>query len=104
MPNWSGHATWQLSDPQGQPRTFHHEPRLTYVDFNALRNAALLGVGIALLLEDGCRQDVAEGRLVEVLPNWTTPFGTSYLAFTSKRGMRPSVRTLVDFIAAGYRF
>ena len=104
MPNWSGHSTWHLTDPQGEPRTFRDEPRLTYVDFDAMRNAALLGVGIALMLEAGCRPDVTEGRLVELLPNWTTPCGTVYLALTSKHGMRPSVRALIDFIAAGYRF
>ncbi len=103
MPDWTGHDTWHFTSSKGEVRAFRHEPRLTYVDFAAQRVAALSGVGVGLLLETACRQDVAEGRLVKLLPDWTTRDGTIHLAFTSKRGLRPAVRALIDFLANGYR-
>ncbi len=102
MPNWSGHDTWHFVDPAGAARVFHHEPRLTYVDFGALHKAALMGIGVGLLLESECRANIAAGRLVELLPDWSSREGTIYLVFTSKRGLRPGVRALIDFLVDGY--
>jgi DNA-binding transcriptional LysR family regulator len=45
------------------------------------------------------REDVAAGRLVELVPGWTPKCGIVHAIFASRRGLLPSVRTLIDFLA-----
>src|ERR1700733_2530096 len=53
-----GEITWAFSGPDGAQRTVRHEPRLTCVDFRALRDAAVAGLGVALLPEHTCRSEL----------------------------------------------
>ena len=39
------------------------------------------------------------GRLVHVLPQWQPRSGIVHAVFPSRRGLLPSVRTLLDFLA-----
>jgi DNA-binding transcriptional LysR family regulator len=71
----------------------------------AVRDAALDGIGIALLPTFAIGPDVASGRLVRLLPEWTThgTFGDSLTAhFIADRHLTPKIRTLVDFLAGHY--
>jgi len=67
-----------------------------------LRAAALAGLGVALLPEDSCVEDVRRGALVHVLPQWSTPEGVVHLVFTTTRGMLPAVRAFVDHFAQAF--
>ena len=53
-------------------------------------NAALAGLGSALLPGYLCSAALADGRLVRVLPAWTpqTSFGTRIIAFAPPERMR----------------
>jgi DNA-binding transcriptional LysR family regulator len=64
-----------------------------------LRAAAL---GVALLPEDSCVDDVRRGALIRVLPQWSTPEGVVPLVFTTTRGMLPAVRAFVDHFAQAF--
>lgn len=71
----------------------------------AVRDAALDGIGIALLPTFAIGPDVASGRLVRLLPEWTAhgTFGESLTAhFIADRHLTPKIRTLVDFLAGHY--
>ncbi len=91
---------WTLIDPAGEEMVVTHEPRLAASAFPVLREAAMAGVGIALLPDAACAQALGEGRLVQILPEWTARRGIVHLVFTSRRGLLPSVRTVLDFLAA----
>lgn len=93
---------WQLIGPDGQAREVVHEPVLACGDFTILRNAALAGLGIALLPDQVCSEELDGGRLVQVLPDWSTPFGTIHMVFGARRGLLPAVRALIDHIVAEY--
>jgi DNA-binding transcriptional LysR family regulator len=41
-------------------------------------------------------------RLVGVLPEWRGLQGIVHLVFTTRRGLPPAVRTLIDHLAAGF--
>jgi len=56
-------------------------------------------VSTALLPRAICRTELASGQLVQVLPDWAAPEGIVHLVFTSRRGMLPSVRAVIDFAA-----
>jgi DNA-binding transcriptional LysR family regulator len=48
------------------------------------------------------RDDLAAGRLIDVLPDWAPRAGIIHAAFSSRRGLLPSVRALLDFLGAAY--
>lgn len=90
---------WRLDGPRGAVAAIPHQPRLVTDDMTALRLAAVAGVGIVqlpmMLLDDEARA----GSLVKVLPEWTSKGGVVHAVFASRRGLLPSVRQLIDFLA-----
>jgi LysR substrate binding domain-containing protein len=64
-----------------------------------LRSLAEQGVGITLLPETLCAQQVRDGTLEVVLPQWRLPQGIFHAVFASRRGLLPAVRVFIDFLA-----
>jgi DNA-binding transcriptional LysR family regulator len=106
----SGHVTlsmseddvrqrWELHGPDGEVRRVELMPRLSGSDFPMLRSIAEQGVGITLLPETMCAQQVRDGTLEVVLPQWRLPQGIFHAVFASRRGMLPAVRVFIDFLA-----
>ncbi len=91
---------WTLIGPDGREESYVHEPRLAATDFAILHYAALDGLGVAFLPELQSRLSVAEGRLVLLLPEWHSREATVHLVYTSRRGMLPGVRAVIDFAAS----
>lgn len=97
-----GSHEWRLDGPNGASATVPHEPRFVTEDMMALRLAALRGVGVLQLPTMVVKRDLLEGTLVDVLPDWAPPTGIIHAVFPSRRGLLPSVRALLDFLAAEY--
>jgi len=76
-----------------------HHPRLITDDIAVLREATLAGVGVAQLPTVMIWEDIRAGRLVHVLPQWQPRSGIVHAVFPSRRGLLPSVRALLDFLA-----
>lgn len=93
---------WRLDGPDGATAIVRHRPRLVTEDMVALRLAALNGVGICQLPTMVVRQDLKDGTLVDVLPDWGPKAGIIHAAFPSRRGLLPSVRALLDFLGAEF--
>jgi len=96
-------GTWQLTGENGDISSVSVEPRLASGSFDILMAAACQGAGIALLPANYCREAIATGALVRVLPEWSGTDGILHLVFVSRRGMLPSVRAVIDFAAAALR-
>jgi DNA-binding transcriptional LysR family regulator len=94
-----GLERWPLGNDAGEQVEVLHEPKLSASAFPILRQAALGGVGIALLPEYACRDDLESGALVQILPAWRMAEGILHLVFTSRRGLLPGVRATLDFLA-----
>ena len=64
-----GEIVWEFIGPEGEARSIRHEPRMTCVDFLALRDAAVAGLGVALLpdLSDAAIEVII--RAVRELPS-----------------------------------
>ena len=90
---------WILVNEKGDEETVVHEPRLSSSEFSLLRQAALDGAGIAFLAEYACREPLVDGRLERVLPAWAGREGIFHLVFTSRRGLLPGVRAVIDLVA-----
>lgn len=94
-----GPEQWVLEAPSGAEARVVHEPRLSSSSPSILRQAAADGVGIAVLPEFACQELLACGRLVRVLPEWSRRQGVIHMVFTSRRGLLPGVRAVLDFLA-----
>lgn len=94
---------WELLGPENAKRVITHHPRMVTDDLIALRHGALAGVGIAHVPRVAVREDLDAGTLVEMLPGWEPKCGIVHAIFPSRRGLLPSVRTLIDFLAEEFR-
>ncbi|HEY6482285.1 MAG TPA: LysR family transcriptional regulator [Steroidobacteraceae bacterium] len=92
--------SWELFDSACRSVRVDHSPRLVCHDFVMLRAATLAGLGIALLPESVVRADLHGGQLERILPDWNLPLGVLHAVFPSRRGLLPSVRAFIDFLAA----
>lgn len=94
-----GIATWTLGLAR-RKRRIAFEPRFYVSEFSAAHRAALAGIGIAMLPEVLCAQDVAEKRLVRVLDGYEGESGGVYLLYRAHRSLTAAVRTCIDHFLA----
>jgi DNA-binding transcriptional LysR family regulator len=94
-----GLERWELVNAEGAQEVVAHEPRVSAGEFSILRQAAIDGIGIAFLAEFSCRDPLIDGRLERVLPMWGGRERILHLVFTSRRGLLPGVRAVIDFLA-----
>ena len=90
---------WDLHGRAGAHAAIHHEPRYVTRGMLALRDAAVAGVGIVQLPRMVTRDLVARGELQHVLDGWAPRDELVHAVFPSRRGLLPSVRGLIDFLA-----
>lgn len=67
-----------------------------------VRDLLLAGMGIGLVWNYAVDREIAEGRLVPLLPEWTPvgPFGqTAYALWLPQSHLPPKIRVFVDFLA-----
>lgn len=68
-------------------------------NLDALRSAALGGMGVAFLGTDIIGDDLREGRLLRVLPGVATPELSVSAVYPSRRYLSAKVRSFIDFLA-----
>lgn len=90
---------WELQDKAGQTVVIPYMPRLLTDNMSALREAALAGLGVVQLPTVYVYEDCQAGRLVQVTPGWRPRAAVVHAVFPSRRGLLPSVRALLDFLA-----
>jgi DNA-binding transcriptional LysR family regulator len=83
--------------------TVEFTPRLLCNDLLLLRQAVLSELGIASLPAFLCKRDLAEGRLVEVLPDWQAADMQFFALFADPKGVPVRVRTLIDYLVEHLR-
>ena len=76
------------------------QPRLQSDNIATLKEAALAGIGIAILPLYACTREIQTGSLCVVLPEWRPKEGRLVVLFPTRRGMMPAIRALVDFLKA----
>ena len=93
-----GRATWGLRGPGGRDYELQHQPVYTADDMLTLKYAVLAGTGLGVLPDYLCARELKDGRLVEALPGWAPRTAVVHAVFSSRRGMVPAVRRLLDFL------
>lgn len=95
-------ADWHLESDDGRRQVVRVEPRLGCTDMDQLLSASIAGLGVALLPDRVCRPALEAGHLVRVLPAWHGQIGLVHLVFTTRRGLAPAVRALIDHLARDF--
>ncbi len=93
---------WQLSGPNEASVRIQYTPRLVTDDMSQLLQAAIESVGVVQLPDLVAEGALRSGALVSLLPEWTPAAGTVQAIFPTRRGLLPSVRALIDFLASEY--
>lgn len=93
---------WHLETEDGRRHVVRIQPRIGCEDMATVRDAAIDGLGVAILPDHVCREALETGKLVRVLPAWHGLQGIVHLVFTTRRGLPAAVRALIDHLAAGF--
>ena len=103
MANADGLVRWRLENQAGETLTLTLTPRLAADHFTVLREAALHHIGLTYLPDLYCRDEIKAGTFVAVLPEWSKPSATVQAVYLSHRGMLPSLRAFIDYLAKHMR-
>ncbi|HEY0295727.1 MAG TPA: LysR family transcriptional regulator [Bordetella sp.] len=107
-----GHVCIQFRDPQtGRPFTWDFKRGrkrlelplggpLLVNDVGTLHGACLAGCGMAQVMELGVEHLLAEGRLVNVLPDWSDERFPLYAFYPSRSYLPAKTRAFLDFVLA----
>ncbi|MDB5526650.1 MAG: LysR family transcriptional regulator [Rhizobium sp.] len=95
--------SWEFRDANAALISVPFEPRFTADDMFVLRQAVEDGVGVAQLPDYMVAEQLASGALESALPEWSLPIGIVHAVFPSRRGLSPTVRSFVDFLATSFR-
>jgi DNA-binding transcriptional LysR family regulator len=72
--------------------------RLTLDDSGLIREAVLGGYGLAYVSEWDVADDLHDGRLVQLLADWTPPYPGVCLYYPGRRHVPAGLRAFIDFI------
>ncbi len=103
MSAMDGTASWRLLGPDGDSFALHHRPRLVADDLLTLMHATIGGVGISVIPDYMCHDELQRGALTRVLPGWSPQPAIVHAVFPSRRGLVPAVRLLLDFLGQRLR-
>jgi DNA-binding transcriptional LysR family regulator len=89
-------SRWTFDGPDG-PLTVPVSGKLMVDNGEALLMAARAGMGLLLQPCELVREDLAAGRLVQVLPTFSIPTQPFHLLYAPDRRMTPKLRSFIDF-------
>src|ERR1700677_4901894 len=95
---FGGPKTVELYSGQNEER-FEVQPVMVSEGVTSMREAARMGLGIAVLPEWLIEEDIVSGRLVRVLPKWPARELPAHIVYPVQRRLPLRVRAFVDFAA-----
>jgi DNA-binding transcriptional LysR family regulator len=94
---------WAL-EAEGERVEVRVSPRLTVNDLDILAAAAVDGLGIALMPEFVCVEDVRKKRLQRLLPEWCSAAVPLHAVYPTARHLSPKVAAFVELVRSKLRF
>ena len=86
-----------LRDESGSYQDVRVNVLLRSDNVQTLKQAALAGLGVAGLPLYSCAEELADGRLRLLLPQWRPKDGRLVMLYPTRRGLSPAVRAFIDF-------
>ncbi|UGQ48559.1 LysR family transcriptional regulator [Massilia endophytica] len=93
---------WPFIGRAGKPLLVKVPSAMQTNNGDTARAAALGGMGIICQPTFLVGQDLAAGRLVQVLPGWQTPSIDVQAVYPSRRHLNAKVRVMIDFLAEAF--
>ncbi|MET0613204.1 MAG: LysR family transcriptional regulator [Pseudomonas caspiana] len=96
--DWSAaEKHWRLTGADGEVRVPVSGP-ITMNTSAGLHKAARAGAGIVMMPDALVREDLADGRLIALLPDYQLPCRPMHLLYAQDRYRSPKLRSFVDFV------
>lgn len=90
--------TWHFSHPDGRRATVRARAAMRVNSANVARECARAGVGCTVLPDYMVREELADGRLLALLPDWQLPGAGIYAVYPAGRYPPVKVRAFIDFL------
>jgi DNA-binding transcriptional LysR family regulator len=94
---------WTLRSRRGVDQPGPCRPRIVFSDPEAIAEAALLGLGVALLPLPFAFAAIAGGTLVRLLPGWYHDAGALSLYYPTRRLLPAKTRVFADYLTERFR-
>lgn len=95
MESLGGLYAWEF-EKDGREIRVRTRGQLAFSSVFHVAEAARSGFGIGFVHEDLVRDDLASGRLVELLSDWTPPFAGYHLYYPARNRPQPAFRLMVE--------
>ena len=93
---WESAVTWEL-EKNGETYKVNVQPRIAINDYTGVQSAVISGLGISEIPSVLCGQDIQDGRLLEVMPDWHFSSVTLFAIYPSNRNLSRLIRVFKDF-------
>jgi DNA-binding transcriptional LysR family regulator len=94
---------WTMQGPNGDEAPAAVNEDIVMNDPVSMRDAARLGLGVAMLALPDVLPDLVDGKLVRLLPEWHADAGTISLYYASRRLLPGKTRAFIDFVIEQFR-
>lgn len=98
LDRYEGEQKWQLVNNENRAVIIKHRPVLYCLNPRVQLEAALHGIGIGLIPESIALPAVHEGRLKQIMSEWTTFDHIIHAVFPSRKHMNPAVRAFLEYL------
>jgi DNA-binding transcriptional LysR family regulator len=95
LPAWH-HPADVLTGPRGQRYRLQVKPRVTSNNQHTIRQLALAGFGLSFHVVPEIADELASGRLVRVLPKWSSPTLSVDALMPPRAGQPAKVRAAIE--------
>ena len=94
---------WVMQDGAGHEAPASLSENIVLNDPAAMREAAILGLGVTLLVLPDVSAQLQRGELVRLLPDWHADAGPISLYYPSRTLMPAKTRVFIDFVVGAFQ-
>ncbi|MHC8354642.1 LysR family transcriptional regulator [Pseudomonas sp. LB3P81] len=94
---------WVMQDGAGHEVAASLNDNIVLNDPAAMREAAILGLGVTLLVLPDVAASIQRGELVRLLPDWHADAGPISLYYPSRTLMPAKTRVFIDFVVEAFQ-
>ena len=103
LPHTGRIRQWMLRNARGTEMAGTLTETIVVNDPAAVREAACLGLGVALIALFDVLRELERGELVRLLPGWYADAGAVSLYYASRKLMSAKTRSFVDFVVNAFK-
>ncbi|GAB7521271.1 LysR family transcriptional regulator [Paraburkholderia sp. 2C] len=93
---------WTMRNVAGREMSAHLRESIIVNEPAAMRQAALLGLGVAMLITADALPCLEDGSLVRVVPRWYSDAGAISIYYASRTLLPAKTRVFIDWVCAAF--